>query len=131
MEIRTELSALGKLINLPPGTRAVRWAVLPRGSAGLGPSDYTLHAYIELDDTGLKVFEQQGGNPSAASTLWMPEEVARLLLPPQLHPSATPVNGAWSITGHEFDSQSLARMPYQIDEAIRVTSGLLVIASTR
>lgn len=129
MEIRTDLPGLEQVINLPRGARSGRWTLLPMGSAGLGPSDYVVYAYIELDDEGLKALEQQGG--TSAATLWMPEDVARALLPARLHPSTAPVNGSWPIEGYEFDAQSLGRMPYQGDEAVRVASGVVVTASTR
>jgi hypothetical protein len=131
MEIRTDLSDLGQVINLPRGARGVRWTQLPMGSAGLGPSDSVVYAYIELDDEGLKALEQQGGTSPQAATLWMPEDVARALLPARLHPSTAPVNGSWPIEGYELDAQSLGRMPYQGDEAVRVASGMVVTASTR
>lgn len=131
MEIRTDLSDLGKLINLPAGARGGRWTVLPMGGAGLGPSDSVLYAYIELDEEGLKALGPQGGTSPQATTLWMPEEVARALLPSRLHPGTAPVNGSWPIEGYELDAQSLGRMPYQGDEAVRVASGVVVTASTR
>lgn len=131
LEIQTALSGLEKVINLPPGTRAGRWVAIPRGGAGLGPSDSALYVYIELDDEGLKAFGQPGGEAQATASIELPEKVARALLPPGLHPSANPMNGFWRIEGHEVDSQSLGRMPYRVDEAILVASGLLVTASTR
>lgn len=129
MDIRTDLSTVGKVINLPGGTRAGRLAVLPRGGAGLGPSDFVAYVYLELDADGLKALED--GTPAQAATLALPEDVARALLPASLLPSAAPVHGVWSIDGYEINAQSLGRMPYQVDEAIRVASGLVVIASTR
>jgi hypothetical protein len=131
MEIRTDLSELGKVINLPRGARGGRWTVLPMGSAGLGPTDSVLYAYIELDGEGLKTLEQQGGTSPQPATLWMPEDVARALLPAGLLPSTAPVNGSWPIEGYELDAQPLGRMPYQGDEAVRVGSGLVLTASTR
>ena len=130
-DIRTDLSILGKVINLPSGTRAGRLAVLPRGGEGLGPSDSVAYVYLELDAGGLKALEPQGGASAQAATLELPEDVARALLPPSLLPSSAPVNGSWSIEGDALDAESLGRMPYQVDEAIRVASGLVVIASTR
>ncbi len=131
MQIVTELSTLGKVIHLPSGTRTGRLVMLPLGEEGLGPSDALVYVYLELEADGLKALTQQEGMSPQSATLWLPEDVARALLPPSLIPSTAPVNGSWSITGHEIDAQPLGRMPYQVDEAIRVESGLILVASTR
>jgi len=129
MEIRTDCSALAKILNVPTGIRACRWSRLPRGTPGLGPSDYVLHVYLELDEAGMKAFEQPSGNTPA--TMHLPENLAQALLPEQLHSSAVPVSGSWRISGYEVNAQPLERMPYRVDEAVRLPAGLLLTASTR
>jgi hypothetical protein len=127
MQVRTDLQALRKMVNLPAGDFPCRWisAAASSGSAP-GPTDQKVYGFISLDDAAWRALPAADTEES----LQLRAAVARAVLPPSVLGSVRESDGYVAITGRSLPGDTLGRMPYRVGAALRIGDGLYVALHT-
>jgi hypothetical protein len=80
-KVHTDIEGLRHYVELPEGVSHVRWISRTRGDGVLGPSDYSLRAFVEMSPAGWNELACDGGAPAAPRSLLLNAADARALLP--------------------------------------------------
>ena len=121
VEVKSDIEALGKLINLPVRPSEVKWTAetLDNSKGAVpGPTDYRLTALLKYDEKGVKELverlaaetpEKSLGNTDVSQ--WFPEEVKG---------EEKTLDGRSFLEGAKYQPDSFFRAPYTGGKLIRV-----------
>ncbi len=96
-KVHTDIEGLRRYIKLPDEVTHARWISRTRGDGVLGPSDYSVTAFVELGPAGWKELACDGGAPAAHRSLLLDAADARTLLPGDLVVSLSPTLGEFKV----------------------------------
>ena len=130
-ETRTDLSPLASRLNLPPaGISDVRWVSVPEHEAGcewIPEPDraYRLYASFALEPAAWTTLDVPVA-PSVPTTLTLPTDVARVMLPPALLTPNLPSPNT-IISGNEIPKTRLSKSKHtHVMQALRIGSTLVL-----
>lgn len=126
--MHTDLEKLRRIVNLPPGNFGCRWASAPvvAGGSGLpGPSDTRTYAFVALDAAAWTQL-LPSGRDSSSKTIELSAPLARAVLPESSLVGARADGDRIAVTGTAVPGESLARLPYRVRNALKLTDGLLI-----
>lgn len=90
-KVHTDIEGLRQYVELPQGVTHVRWISRRRGDGVLGPSDYSLTAFVEMTPAGWSELACDGGAPAAPRSLLLNAADVRALLPGNIVVSLSPM----------------------------------------
>ncbi|WP_394828942.1 hypothetical protein [Pendulispora albinea] len=95
----------------------------------VGPTDYVLYAYLELDPATWATLRPSSMRDGGTTTVRIRSDIAPLLLGP---PAAALPGDLRDklVTGTAYDTRSVERSPYRGTEGVRVDDGLLLVLGT-
>jgi hypothetical protein len=91
--VHSDVEGLRQRIQLPGGVAHCRWVTRARGDGVLGPTDYTLTAFVELSPAGWNEVSCDGAAPEAPRKIEVDAAEARSLLPGHIVVSLAPAAG--------------------------------------
>ena len=92
-KLHTDVAGLRSYVKLPEGVTHARWILRTRGDGVLGPSDYSVTAYVELTPAGWSQLACEAGAPAAPHSLLLDASDARSLLPGDVVVPLSPMQG--------------------------------------
>lgn len=120
-EVRNDIEALARTINLPVRPTEALWQIKTMGvenSRAPGPTDYQLTAVLKFDAANTAILLERLGESSAPKPTdnveiaeWFPEEIKK---------AAQPNGTALKLKGTIYAPDSLLRPPYSSGTLIRV-----------
>jgi hypothetical protein len=96
-KVHTDVAGLRSYVKLPEGVAHARWILRTRGDGVLGPSDYSVTAYVELNPAGWSQLACDAGAPAAPHSLLLDAPEARSLLPGDLVVTLSPMQGEFKV----------------------------------
>jgi hypothetical protein len=112
-EVRTDPAGLREKVDLPFANGPARWVMLPRGTVGLGPTDFEVYACVSLDEAGWRSLDVRSGSSTSGGRLRVPEGVAAKLFD-ALTLGTLPHDGdARIVEGPALDLGHVTKMPYR------------------
>lgn len=133
--IHDDPGKLSEKLNLPAAISSARWTVMPfvpQSRLDIGPSDYCLYAVISVDSAQWPIWERALIPLDSSAKVYLMEEVAEKLLPPEWLATTTPdsLERGRLISGTYFQPDSLASGGYQPGVAVRHGKYLYLSFST-
>lgn len=112
-QVRTDPAGLREKVDLPLGSGPERWVTLPRGTVGLGPTDFEVYACVSLDEAGWRSLDARSGSSTSGGRLRVPEGLATQLFDAS-RLGALPHDGdARIVEGPAVDLAHFTKMPYR------------------
>ncbi len=96
-KLHTDVAGLRTYLKLPEGVTHARWILRTRGDGVLGPSDYSVTAYVELSPAAWSQLACDAGAPAAPHSLLLDAPEARSLLPGDVVVSLSPMQGEFKV----------------------------------
>jgi hypothetical protein len=134
--VHTDAPSLAQWVSLP-GVAAVRWKdepVVPhdpRDPFPIGPTDYVMTAFAEIDPSAWPALDKALGGPQESRTERIDESWATAMLPPSTL-SRLPREGTSRVVQEQrYDIRSIRQGARDGDSAWRIGDGLLMRFSTR
>lgn len=133
MPFSTDMNALGRLIRLPHQPKTVRWSEITMGKPGLGPTDYSLIAVLEYDDTTCTEILGESTRELEGNPAMLTKEDAEGWLFPLVRKQLEPDGEAfYRVKGVVFQPTLFAKPPFVVGYVIRIekTNFLFLTLST-
>jgi hypothetical protein len=130
-KIHTDVEGLRHYVKLPDGVTHARWISRTRGDGVLGPSDYSVTAFVELSPAGWSGLACDGGAPAAARSRLLDAVDARALLPANIVVSLPSTLGEFTVQSAPLPSGCIqSASVLNIRSADRIGNGIWIDAYT-
>ena len=131
-QLHTDMEGLRHYIKLPEGVTHARWLSRTRGDGVLGPSDYSVTAFVELSPAGWNELAcDAGGAPAAPHSVVLDAADARALLPGNIVVSLSLILGEFKVPSIPLPAGCIqSASVLKIRSLDRIGSGIWVDAYT-